>query len=283
MITKTRNHRASPTTPPLASDRILDSLKRDSETQVVVGTSPANTDNLRLNWFVVAALIAAALIVFPWDVSLAKFFMSDPFPGELRSLIHKTEFFGHAYGILGITFTIYLLCESRRHQLLRLVCTAFAAGIACDFFKVLIHRVRPVDFSFAANEATFKGISFLHVESFGQLFDSSLHSFPSAHTATAFAFALALGRMFPKAAKWFLCLAGMCAVSRFDGGAHFVSDTLIGGLVGYVCAVGMIGSRTRVGRWFCGFEQTIKNRCVPTSSTRERVGPSSGTFVRSSY
>ena len=277
MIAKTRIHRATPETkksatkPPATSRAIelpeLDfepDFKPDFETGIAIGTSPTSTDNLPFSWFAVVSLIVAAAVVLPWDVSLAKFFMSDPLPGELRSLIHKTEFFGHAYGILGIAFTIYLVSELRRRQLLRLLCTAFAAGIACDVVKVLFHRVRPVDFSFAANEATFKGLSFLHVESFGQLFDSSLHSFPSAHTATAVAFALALGRMFPKAAKWFLVLAGMCAVSRFDGGAHFVSDTLIGGLLGYVVAVAMLGSRTRVGRWFSSFERA--DRTEPASA-----------------
>lgn len=188
------------------------------------------------------------------DVVLAKFFMSDPFPGELRSLIHKSEFFGHGYGILGIVFTIYLVCEHRRRQLPRLLATAFAAGLACNLVKMSFHRVRPVDFSFAQGESTFLGISYLHVESLSQIFDSSYHSFPSAHTATAVAFAMALGAMFPKGARWFLILASVCAISRFDGGAHFVSDTLVGGALGYGAGCWMLGPNL-VGNWFTTFEQ----------------------------
>ena len=179
--------------------------------------------------------------------------MSDPFPGEIRSLIHKTEFFGHGYGILGIAFTIYLLCETRRRQLPRLLCTALVAGLACDLVKVLFHRVRPVDFSFIEGESTFLGLSFLHSSSLSEVFDSSYHSFPSAHTATSVAFAFALGAMFPKAAKWFLTLSVAVAVSRFDGGAHYVSDTCIGGLIGYATACLMLGN-TAWSRKFTAFE-----------------------------
>lgn len=214
---------------------------------------------------VTISLLALAALALPWDVSLAKFFMSDPFPGELRSLIHKTEFFGHAYGIAGIAFTIYLINESRRRQLARLLATAFLAGIACDIVKLLVHRTRPVDFSFAEGASTFHGLSFLHAESISQIFDSSFHSFPSAHTATSIAFAFALGAMYPKAAKWFLALGVMVAVSRFDGGAHFVSDTCIGGLLGYVSSYVTLGN-TQVGRRFTAYENgdiSLQSLCWP--------------------
>ena len=202
---------------------------------------------------VVVGLLIAAAVAMPFDVPLARFFLSDPFPGELRSLIHKTEFFGHAYGIAGIAFTIYLLCEDRRRQLPRLLCTALFAGVACDFIKILVHRMRPVDFTFLPGDSTFLGISFLHAESFSDIFESAYHSFPSAHTATSIAFAFVLGAMYPKAAKWFLTLAITVAISRFDGGAHFVSDTCIGGLIGYLVACQMLG-HTAISQRFAAFE-----------------------------
>lgn len=205
-------------------------------------------------WSVVALLAAGAILTYPFDVFLAKFFLSDPFPGEVRSLIHKAEFFGHAYGIMGIAFTIYLICENRRPQLPRLLFTALAAGLACDAVKMLVHRVRPVDFSYAADQATFKGLSFLHASSVSQFFDSSYHSFPSAHTATAIAFAMALGAMFPTAARWFLAVAVTCAVSRFDGGAHYVSDTFVGAILGYAVACWMLG-KSSISRRFATYEQ----------------------------
>ena len=215
---------------------------------------PNQKDNrYRIKPIVLIGLLVAAMVALPFDVRLAQFFMSDPFPGELRSLIHKAEFFGHGYGILGIAFTIYLLCEPKRRQLFRLLGTALMAGVMCDAIKLLFHRVRPVDFSFVSGESTFLGLSFLHSESLSDVFNSAHHSFPSAHTATSVAFAIALGAMFPKAAKWFLTIAVTVAVSRFDGGAHYVSDTCIGGVIGYVAACWMLGD-TPISHWFAAIE-----------------------------
>ena len=216
-------------------------------------TRESLSSHTKTNWWLIGGLLVAALLAMPWDVSLAQFFLSDPFPGELRSLVHKTEFFGHGYGILGISFTIFLLCEQRKRQLVRLLATAAGAGVACDLLKLLVHRTRPVDYSFEVGGDTFLGLSFTNAESIADIFSSSNHSFPSAHTATAVAFAMVLAAMFPKAKTWFLTLAAAVAISRFDGGAHFVSDTLVGASIGYVVACGTLGD-TRLARLFNRFE-----------------------------
>jgi len=238
-------------------------------------TSTAHRFQLR--WKVIFLLAIGTLVALPFDAILAQFFMSDPLPGELRSFIHKAEFFGHAYGILGVAYTIYLLSEDRRRQLPRLLSTAFLAGIVCDLVKMTIHRIRPVDCSFAAGESTFLGLSFLHVESFGKIFESSYHSFPSAHTATSVAFAMALGCMFPMAARWFLCLAALVAVSRFDGGAHYVSDTFVGAIVGYSSGCWLLGNSS-LGNWFERLERGEKVQfspfvvTLPTARIEQRSG-----------
>ena len=221
-------------------------------------------NNQRVNYWLVLSLLVAAVAVMPWDVVWAQFFLSDPLPGELRGIVHKTEFFGHAYGILGIAFTIHLVCDDRRRQLPRLLSAAFFAGIVCDGVKLIIHRVRPVDFSFADGERTFLGLSWRHVDSWPEVFNSQYHSFPSAHTATSVAFAMVLGAMFPRAAKWFLTLSFMVAASRFDGGAHYVSDTLVGGAIGYVVGTWML-SDTLCGRLFSEFEAGRRRTVWPTA------------------
>ena len=207
----------------------------------------------RLDWRIVLGLLAGALCFLPFDLWLARWFMGGNLPGELRNMVHKSEMFGHAYGVLGIALSIYFVAEHRRHQIPRLLASAFSAGLASDVVKILFHRVRPVDFSFAAGDWTFRGLSFLHVDSWGGIFDSQFQSFPSAHTATATGFAMGLAAMYPRAAKWFLFVAALCAASRFDGGAHFVSDTFIGGLVGYLCGVFVHGDNP-VARWITSME-----------------------------
>jgi len=68
-------------------------------------------------------------------------------------------------------------------------------------------------------------------------------SFPSGHTADAFAFAVALGLVYR---KWYLyvpCLvwAALVGYSRMNLGVHFPSDVLAGAIIGIVSAIVYIG------------------------------------------
>jgi undecaprenyl-diphosphatase len=63
-------------------------------------------------------------------------------------------------------------------------------------------------------------------------------SFPSGHSTTAFAVAMALGSFYPEIRTLLLILAANVAISRVVIGMHFVSDVLagsgMGALLGYV-------------------------------------------------
>lgn len=57
-------------------------------------------------------------------------------------------------------------------------------------------------------------------------------SFPSGHSAAAFAFATGVGRDMPAAATALRALAGLVAYSRVHTGVHYPGDVLTGALVG---------------------------------------------------
>ncbi len=57
-------------------------------------------------------------------------------------------------------------------------------------------------------------------------------SFPSGHSASAFAFAAAVGRDLPWLALGLHLLAGAVAYSRVHTGVHYPGDTVIGALIG---------------------------------------------------
>jgi len=61
-------------------------------------------------------------------------------------------------------------------------------------------------------------------------------TFPSGHTALAFATFVVLAAAFPRARWWFLALACGVGASRVLMGEHFVSDVVAGAGVGYACA-----------------------------------------------
>jgi undecaprenyl-diphosphatase len=67
-------------------------------------------------------------------------------------------------------------------------------------------------------------------------------SFPSGHTAAAFAFAIGAGRELPRAAPPLLCLATLVGYSRIHTGVHYPGDVLAGALCGVALA-------EATGRW----------------------------------
>jgi undecaprenyl-diphosphatase len=69
-------------------------------------------------------------------------------------------------------------------------------------------------------------------------------SFPSGHTITAFAMAVSLGMFYPALLVGLFFCAASVALSRILLGMHFLSDVvvggIIGGLLGYAAAVAFL-------------------------------------------
>ena len=92
------------------------------------------------------------------------------------------------------------------------------AGAVGSTLKIIIHRPRP-----------FKTYDFIHAKD-----DVGPHSFPSNHTAFAFATATSLSMAIP---KWYVIgpaylFAGLAAYSRMYLGVHFPVDVLGGIVIG---------------------------------------------------
>jgi undecaprenyl-diphosphatase len=63
-------------------------------------------------------------------------------------------------------------------------------------------------------------------------------SFPSGHTASAFAFAVAVSREMPPAAALLVPLAATVGYSRVYVGVHYPSDVLLGAVLGAATGLG---------------------------------------------
>ena len=61
-------------------------------------------------------------------------------------------------------------------------------------------------------------------------------SFPSSHAANAFALAWVLGARWRRGIPVFFALALLLAFSRMYLNRHFLSDVLVGALIGVICA-----------------------------------------------
>ena len=104
-----------------------------------------------------------------------------------------------------------------------------AAGLGAEILKLLLRRERP-----EANDGLY-GFR----EWSDQPFSTAGLAFPSSHTMVAFAAATALGRLFPRARGVWIALAAGCGATRIIARAHFLSDVMLGALMGWCVGWGV--------------------------------------------
>jgi membrane-associated phospholipid phosphatase len=110
------------------------------------------------------------------------------------------------------------------------------SGIGVQIVKHLIGRARP---RLLAQMGTLSFHPFTSPDAYA--------SFPSGHTASAFAAATALSLMLPRYHRVLFLCATAIGLSRIVVGQHYPSDVLAGAAFGFVVALGMARSAARRG------------------------------------
>lgn len=140
--------------------------------------------------------------------------------GDLAELMAK--------GWLTVLFAVAIYCfdPRGRRRAIVLVFSVLAVTLATNAIKVSSGRLRP---------KSVQKIDGVPVHSWlgpaGGIADPRARSFPSGHTATAFAHASVLAAIYPAAAPVFYALAAPVPVSRVLMRAHFVSDVVAAALL----------------------------------------------------
>ncbi len=182
-----------------------------------------------------ALLLLTACLVLPADVWISLYYYKIPLghPKFLRNILDNVEPFGHAVGVVVAALSVMLLDGRQWKTGFSVLFAGLGAGLAADVAKLLVGRVRPRNFDFDTLDvrSTFDGfLPFFNGSSGSQ-------SFPSAHTATAFAMAVMLSSLYPRARVLFFLLAFLTAGHRLHSGAHYPSDILTGAAVGWLFAM----------------------------------------------
>ncbi|MEP6962672.1 MAG: phosphatase PAP2 family protein [Acidobacteriota bacterium] len=115
------------------------------------------------------------------------------------------------------------------HRVAALSSAAVASGVGVALFMKLkrsIGRKRP-----CAIEA----------HCWAKLLPPDQFSFPSGHTITAFAMAVALGAFYPEMRPGLFFCATSIAVSRILLGMHFLTDVVAGAVLGALLGAGAVG------------------------------------------
>lgn len=138
-------------------------------------------------------------------------------------------FLSHIGDNMLIWFIILMLLiyKNKNYYILKYIIPISLAGTFLNNFilKPIIQRPRP----------------FLQSDLIIPLVTETSFSMPSGHSMSSFLAATLLSFYFPKFKVFFYALASLIAFSRIYVGVHFLSDVVIGALVGIVVArIGLI-------------------------------------------
>jgi membrane-associated phospholipid phosphatase len=174
-----------------------------------------------------------SLVVMPWDMQLVRIVQSDMVPESVDRVLHLTEAFAHGIGVIVILTCLWWVDIGSRPRWYQAVCIPLLAGISVLGLKQMTHRLRPHSLDLvdqaAANNGWLSGLE-------SHVWSSSHHSFPSGHTTSGMALALALIWIYPRGAILFLGLAGATGAQRLVSQAHYLSDVLAGASLACLCA-----------------------------------------------
>jgi undecaprenyl-diphosphatase len=198
-----------------------------------------------------------------------------PVPDLLKlphRILRSLEDWGENVFIVFVLFAMWRLDPNRRGRVVCLIVAAAATASVVEVVKRSTGRLRP-DVSHGAT--VFQGPS----RSADALGDAQ--SFPSGHTASAGAYSGALAAFYPPLRPAMVLLTCGTGASRIWKERHFLSDCLVGGVLGWCIAAYFAASRRwkLVWSWFdrklapAGAldDQTFPRQEVFTYSQRIRV------------
>lgn len=185
--------------------------------------------NLKLLVLSILVFIFAVFSYFYLDLDLAIFFKN--FDSNIVLIFKYITKIGHSTWILVLSIILYLFYRKTKKTIAKkglfIFLSVASSGILVDVFKIIFSKARP---KLYFSDGIY-GFNFLEFKT-----QASYYSFPSGHSSTALSLAVALMFLFPKYRILILLMGITVALSRVVVTAHYLSDTLIGGLIGGLMA-----------------------------------------------
>jgi membrane-associated phospholipid phosphatase len=201
-------------------------------------------------------LLAGGLALLAVDLPVARACANRDWPDEIHRFLRSIEPFGTPYGQGAILLCVAIALPELARRVPRMAVIAVSAGLAADVIKLLVGRERPKYFDLQSASAFDSFVAWLPFLRDG----SSIDSFPSAHTASAVGFAIALAWLFPRGRVAFGALAATVAVQRLEVCQHFVSDLCFGATTGWLVAQALLAG-TPAARAFDRWESASASGC----------------------
>lgn len=201
----------------------------DRQSTVTTEGDPTLRVQRLLGWGALVAVLFVPVVTL-FDIGIARWFDSDPFPSDLDRTIQLSEAYSHGVGVLFIVIAIWNLAPECRWSLPRLATMALGASALATVVKMFILRPRPsnLNLDLAGADAAWLWRFDWQLQQLAA-FDAGTRAFPSGGTATAVALTVGLSLLFPRGRNLFITFSVLTMLQRMQSTSHFFSDA-IGGL-----------------------------------------------------
>ena len=172
-------------------------------------------------------IIIAIFSYFYFDKSIAYYFSTN-LDSHLHHIVNIFTKLGDSFYYIIISLFIYIITKSRfiEKTALLVFSSTVISGILINIIKIIFARYRPP----MLLEHHLYGFKTFDI---GYL----VNSFPSGHATTAFSVYVSLALVFPKFKYFFIGIAIFIALSRVLLCVHYLSDVMIGGVIGTATAI----------------------------------------------
>jgi len=178
----------------------------------------------RLPLFAMSATSFAAVPALQQvDLPVSQWIRQHAMPGDLEKAVQLSEAFSHGSGVIAIFLILLQVDLKNRKRLWNLATYVLVVGILANAAKYFLPRLRPNSgIDIAEVELTWLPV----LSGIGR--KSSELSFPSGHSATAVALAIALSLIYPRGRWCFTTIAVLAVLQRIYCGAHYPTDCMAG-------------------------------------------------------
>ena len=172
-------------------------------------------------------MVVAIFILIAYSKAEGFFLMNPIHHNYLNLIFIPLTYLGD--GLFVIAFALVLFFLKRKFLSLMIISSYLLSGIIAQVLKYFITEARPAFYLEKSNYPYFIDGVTLH----------NFHSFPSGHTASAFALAavLSFSVMNKTHSLIFLILAALVGYSRIYLGNHFMDDVLAGSAIGLLSSI----------------------------------------------
>ena len=175
---------------------------------------------------IITLIVISIVASLYWDNNLVKGVSS------LRNSILDSFFLGITFVsseiiIFFVLTSFFLRKEEKRKWIIPLWSCLGISALVSFILKIMVQRARPFQLGIVPLIPALESASY-SIWNF---------SFPSFQSMLVFCAIPILSKQFPKLKKFWIVFALLVAFSRVYFGVHFISDVLIGGLIGYLIGI----------------------------------------------